>query len=383
VARTFDIILFGATGFTGGKTAEYLARHAPPELRWAIAGRSQSALDAVKQRLVAIEPRCVQVATVCADIGDDASLERMAAQTQVLLTTVGPFADYGEPVVRACVAQGADYVDSTGEHGFVELIKQRYSQPAAERGVRLVTSCGYDSIPPDLGAYFTVGQLPHDRPIELSSYVSLDAQFSGGTMRSAIKVLANPPKSEEIVVASPRGARVRIAKTKVERKPQFGFVGPLLTVDPDVVTRSAAVLDRYGPDFSFAHYSVIGSLLRAIGAAWVMGVAVVMARFKPTRELLLRILPKPGTGPSDAQIAKSWFKIRFVAQSDGRTLETEVSGGDPGYGETSKMLAESALCLALDRASLPKASGLLTPAVAMGDLLLARLQRAGLRFRVL
>jgi short subunit dehydrogenase-like uncharacterized protein len=384
MARAYDIVLFGATGFTGGKTAEYLARHAPAGVRWAIAGRSQAALDAVKQRLIAIDARCEAVATLTANVQDDASLRRLAAQTQVLLTTVGPFIDYGEPVVRACVAEGTDYVDSTGEPLFAKLLLERYAEPARERGVRIVPSCGYDAIPADLGAFFTVGQLPRDQPIQLRGYLAAQAQFSGGTERSAIKALADIPKLGVFDVHSDRpGARIRIAMPQIARRPELGgWVAPLPTIDAAVVTRSAAALDRYGPDFSYAHHAVIGSLLRLVFGLWFFGSGALLAQLAPVRALLLKGAKRSGAGPSDEQMARSWFKLHLVAECNGRVLRTEVSGGDPGYGETSKMLAESALCLAMDRASLPNVSGVLTPAVAMGELLLARLQRAGLVFRV-
>jgi short subunit dehydrogenase-like uncharacterized protein len=154
-------------------------------------------------------------------------------------------------------------------------------------------------------------------------------------------------------------------------------------VDASLVARSAAALDRYGPDFSYAHHGVVGSLIRLIAGGIMIGIGVLLARFAPTRALILKFAKKPGQGPSEEQMQRSWFKLHLVAECGGRTLRTEVSGGDPGYGESSKMLAESALCLASDGAVLPKTSGVLTPAVAMGDPLLARLQRAGLRFRTL
>jgi short subunit dehydrogenase-like uncharacterized protein len=318
-------------------------------------------------------------------VDDEASLLRMTEQTQVLLTTVGPFIDYGEPVVRACVAQGTDYVDSTGEPAFVALLLERYAQSAEQRGVRIVSCCGFDSIPADLGAFFTVRELPNDQPIALAGYMASQAAFSGGTMRSAIKALGSLPSARGSDVPTARsGARVRVVEAKVEKKPELGgWMAPLPTIDAAVVTRSAARLDRYGPDFTYAHHAVIGSLLRLIIGMLVVGSGILLARLGAVRALLLKLAPKSGSGPSEAQIQRSWFKLHLVAQSGGRVIHTQVSGGDPGYGETSKMLAESALCLALDRASLPQFCGVLTPAVAMGDLLLARLQRAGLSFRVL
>jgi short subunit dehydrogenase-like uncharacterized protein len=389
--RAFDIVVFGATGFTGGMTAEYLARNAPAHLRWAIAGRSAASLERVKQRLLAIDAGCARVGVIEARVEDDASLARMASQTRVLLTTVGPFIDYGEPVVRACIEQGTDYIDSTGEPAFSALLLERYAEPARARGVRVVPSCGYDAIPADLGAFFTVRALANgaalDRPVRLAGYLSAEAKFSGGTERSAIKAMADLPATAGAraeVNAARAGARIRISAAKLERRPELGgWVAPLPTIDAAVVTRSAAALAAYGPDFSYAHHAVIGPLWRVIAGALAIGFVALLARFAPTRALLLALVQKPGQGPSAEQMQRSWFKLRMVAESDGRALQTEIAGGDPGYGETSKMLAESALCLALDGAALPRASGVLTPAVAMGEALLARLQRAGLQFRVM
>jgi saccharopine dehydrogenase (NAD+, L-glutamate forming) len=281
------------------------------------------------------------------------------------------------------VAQGTDYIDSTGEPAFIEMLLARYAEPAKQRGVRIVPSCGFDSIPADLGAFYTVGQLPSDQPLKLSGYMQAEATFSGGTEHSAIKAAASVEAARELAFPSARaGARVRVLKAKVERRPELGgWVAPLPTVDASLVARSAAALDRYGPDFSYAHHGVIGSLLRLIAGGILVGIGVLLARFAPTRALILKFAKKPGQGPSEAQMQRSWFKLHLVAECGGRTLRTEVSGGDPGYGETSKMLAESALCLASD--ALPKTSGVLTPAVAMGESLLARLQRAGLQFRTL
>jgi short subunit dehydrogenase-like uncharacterized protein len=383
--RAYDIVIFGATGFTGGKVAEYLARHAPPNLRWAIAGRAREKLESVRARLVALDARNAGVGMIEASVNDDASLERMAGQTRVLVTTVGPFIDYGEPVARACVTQGTDYIDSTGEPNFYNLLLGRYAGDAAKRNVRLVPSCGFDSIPADLGVLFTVKQLPSGQPIRLSGYLQVRAAFSGGTERSAIKSLAPAPEGIKAVPPSaPPGRRVTLSKGKVERRPDLdGWASPLPTIDGPIVRRSASSIDRYGPDFTYAHHALHPSLLILLLAAWFFGWLAVFAKIGPLRELLLKLVKKPGQGPTEEQMKKAWFKLRFIGESGEETVRTEVSGGDPGYGETSRMLAESALCLALDRGSLPARSGVLTPAEAMGDVLLERLQRAGMSFRVL
>jgi short subunit dehydrogenase-like uncharacterized protein len=384
-SRPYDIVVFGATGFTGQKVAEYLARNAPAEVRWAIAGRSRNKLEAVKAKLVGIDGKCRDVGVVEASVDDASSLAAMARAARVVLTTVGPFIDYGEPVVRACVDNCTDYVDSTGEPHFVELLLARYSSTAESRDVRIVPSCGFDSIPADLGVFFTVQRLPAGQPIRMSGYMKFDAAFSGGTEQSAIKSLV-PPKDPIRVPAraATNGRKVGFGKPKVQRRPDMnGWSAPLPTIDASVVVRSAKSIDRYGPEFSYAHHVIHPSFLIMLAAFWFFGSLAFWVRFPPFRAFFLRVAKKSGIGPSDERMKRSWFKMRFEAECGGQTIKTEVSGGDPGYGETSKMLAESALCLAQDRARLPKRAGVLTPVEAMAEPLLERLTRAGLRFEVL
>ena len=383
--RAYEVVVFGATGFTGNKTAEYLARHAPKTLAWAIAGRSAQKLAEVKARLVSIDPVWEKVGVLQASVDDAASLSAMAAQTRVVLTTVGPFIDYGEPLVKACIAEGTDYVDSTGEPFFVQMLQARYADAAARANVRLVPSCGFDSIPADLGVLFTVQQFPPGAKVSISGYIKLKATFSGGTEQSAIKSFV-PPK--DAVTPPPpvasNGRRVRLVTSKVKRLPELGgWSAPLPTIDGPVVLRSAASLDRYGPDFSYSHNVIHVSALALLVAGLVFGSLAVLVQVSFIRNLLLKLVKKSGEGPSDEQMEKSWFSLSFIAESDGKTIRTEVRGGDPGYGETSKMLAESAMCLALDSWRLPERAGLLTPAEAMGDVLIARLKGAGLQFNVL
>ncbi len=382
--REYDLVVFGATGFTGGMTADYLARHAPPDLRWAIAGRSRDKLEVVKARLLAANPRAAAVGCIEARIDDPPSLISMASRTRVLITTVGPFIDYGEPVVAACIEAGTDYIDSTGEPFFVERLLGRYAEPAAARGVRVIPSCGFDSIPADLGALFTVLQLPSDQPITMHGYMQVDARFSGGTEQSAIKSIA-PPKDRVAVppLVPTGGRRVRELPVKLQKHPALGkWITPLPTVDGPTVLRSAAMLDRYGPDFAYGHGAVHASFGVVVAAGVLFGSLAVLARMAPTRALLLKVAKKSGQGPSEEHMRRAWFKLRFIAECAGKVVQTEVAGGDPGYVETSKMLAESGMCLAQDRGRLPARSGVLTPAAAMGDVLLARLQAAGLQFRV-
>ena len=379
--RSYDLVLFGATGFTGTLTATYVARHAPAHLRFALAGRNRDKLELVKQQLMVIDPRWDSVGIVEANVDDDVSLQRMAASTQVLLTTVGPFIDYGLPVAQACVEQGTDYIDSTGEPQYVDLLLRRCHARALERGVRLVPSCGFDSVPADLGVLFTILNFPQDMPIAVSGYLSLKAAPSGGTERSAIKTFAprtadNPP----LPVVAPSGRRVHLAKARVQKK-YGGWASPLETIDGTIVTRSAAAMPRYGVDFTYAHHVVHPSFAVMILAFLFFGGLSIFARVAAVREFFLKVAKKSGQGPSAALMSKGWFTFRFEGRCGDQSVSTEVSGGEPFYTETSKILAEAALCLIENRADLPTNAGVLTPASAMGEKLIDRLQQAGIAFR--
>jgi short subunit dehydrogenase-like uncharacterized protein len=384
--RHYDIVLFGATGFTGALTAEYLARHAPATTRWALAGRNHDKLVRVRGRLAEINPACAELPLLAADIGDAGSVGAMAQSTGVVITTVGPYILYGEPLVAACAAAGTGYVDLTGEPEFVDRMWLRYHAQAQQTGARLVHSCGFDSIPYDLGALFTVEQLPEGVPIKLEGFVRASGTFSGGTYHSAIQIMgrlrqgARAAAERRKLEPKPAGRRVRGVQGTPRRDAEAGgWVAPFPTIDPLTVLRSARALDRYGPDFSYSHYLVVKRLPILAGMGAGACAAIALAQLPPTRELLLK-LKDPGQGPAPEQREKAWFRVRLVGDGGGRRVVTDVRGGDPGYGETSKMLAESALCLAHDQ--LPERAGQLTPAVAMGDALRKRLQAAGIAFEV-
>jgi short subunit dehydrogenase-like uncharacterized protein len=253
-------------------------------------------------------------------------------------------------------------------------------------GARLVHSAGFDSIPYDIGALFTVGHLPEDVPIRLQGFVSASASFSGGTYHSAITAFSRLREMSSVArrrrAAEPRdgGRTVRGEKGRPRHeKVVDAWVLPAPTIDPQVVLRSARALERYGPAFTYGHYIAIKKLPVAAALVGGVGAAVVLAQVPPARRWLLG-RKAAGDGPTAAQREKAWFRVRFVGEGGGKRVVTEVAGGDPGYGETAKMLAESALCLAFD--DVPKTSGQVTTAVAMGERLLARLVRAGLTFRV-
>lgn len=384
-ARDFDIVVFGATGYTGGLTAEYLALNAPATARWALAGRNAAKLEAVRAQLAAINPACAKLALLAADATDPDSLKKVAQATRCVITTVGPYILHGEPLVAACAEAGTDYVDLTGEPEFVDLMWLRYHEQARASGARIVHCCGFDSIPHDLGAYFTVQQLPKDEPIRVEGFVRAGGTFSAGTYHSAVNAMgrarlyAKTRKERISKEERPEGRRIGSTPGGIHREFNNWAV-PFPTIDPQVVRRSAAALDRYGPDFKYGHYLLLKNLSSVAGLIAGVGALFTLAQAKPTRDWLLS-KKNSGEGPTPEQRAKAFFKVRFVGEGGGKRVVTQVSGGDPGYGETSKMLAESALCLAFD--TLPKTSGQLTTATAMGNTLIERLQKQGIKFEVL
>lgn len=383
----YEIVLFGATGFTGQLTAQYLAEQGGDGLRWALAGRSLSKLQAVRASLAQSHPELAELPLLQADAGDADSLRTVARSTKVVITTVGPYIRYGEALVAACAEAGTDYVDLTGEPEFVDRMWLAYHDQAQSSGARIVHSCGFDSIPHDLGAWFTVQQLPEDVPLTVEGFVRAGGTVSGGTWHSAIAAFsrfreyAGAARERRTREGWPVDRKIGSTQQRIRyHKLLKTWVVPFPSIDPHMVRRSAAADDRYGPEFRYGHYIQVKKLSTVIALLGGVSAAFVGAQFKLTRERLLR-LRDPGEGPDEDARAKAWFRVRFIGRGGGRRVITEVSGGDPGYGETSKMLAESALCLARDR--LPKKSGVLTPTSAMGNKLIERLQAAGIQFNVI
>lgn len=394
----YDIIVYGATGFTGKLTAEYLVSSKEAKtLKLAIAGRNPSKLDACKQDLLQLNPD-ISIDTIEAYSDSLTSLKAMAAQTKVVITTVGPYLKYGEMLVQACVEEGAHYVDLTGEPEFVESIEYRFHDQAEQNQVKIVNSCGFDSIPHDLGAMYTVHELnkligedkAYKTPIKVEGFIEAQGTFSGGTWHSAItqfsrlrefqKKRKGWNKSKTTKPTDRR--RTRVMAPVVKRIKPFGaWACPFPSIDPQVVKRTAAARSEYGPNFVYGHYILVKQLPKLVAGVAGVGGIVALSQFKYSRDKLLKV-KDPGQGPSPSTREKSWFKVHFIGEADGLHIWTEVRGGDPGYGETAKMLAESALCLARDQ-SLPKEYGIVTPGAAMGTALIDRLHQAGITFRTI
>ncbi|MEQ1617368.1 MAG: saccharopine dehydrogenase NADP-binding domain-containing protein [Terricaulis sp.] len=402
--KEFDLIVYGASGFTGRLVAEYLLKvyGASGAVRWAVAGRDAEKLAAVMAGLGAP----ATLPALAANASDPASIEALAQRASVILTTVGPYQLYGEPLVAACARAGTDYVDLCGEPAWMAQMIARYEGAAKASGARIAFSCGFDSIPFDCGVFY-LQQQAMERFGQPFSRVrgrvrTMKGGFSGGTLASMLatleagrrdpsiaKIMTNPyalvPTSPG--VRQPRG-------DSVVHDEGIGWSTPFImaAINTKNVHRSNALSNyRYGRDFNYDEMQLMGEgengEKRAKAAANAMKMQMALLAFAPTRALLRRFaLPKPGQGPSKEERESGSYEVLYVGDmgagaNDQRTLRAVVSGDkDPGYGSTSKMITEAALCLKdTPRATTP--GGIWTPAAAMGEALIARLQeKAGLRF---
>jgi len=380
MARDYDIVVFGATGYTGSLVTDYLAR-SKPALRWAIAGRDEEKLAERSQELRS--KSSVEVPYLVASASEPASLARLAMSARVVLTTVGPYAKLGEPVVEACIAAGTDYVDVTGEPEFVANMIHKYEGAANAAGVRLVPCAGFDSVPHDLGVFFVMDAMRPTGPVEVEAFVHASGGFSGGTWQSALGAFASLRDKDKrnIPHLTSPGRRVTARPLRPRFEPEVsGWVLPMPSIDPQIVLRSAGALDLYGPAFSYGHYVRVGSLGKAVGLAVGVGGAIGLAQLGPARTLMSR-LKRAGDGPSADARTRGFFRVTILAKSEAEKVIARVSGGD-AYEETAKMASEAALLLATQRDALPARAGFLTPASAFGNHLVERLDRAGVRFEI-
>ncbi len=400
-AKIYDICVFGATGFTGTLVAEYLSRHVDIQMiKWAIAGRNKQKLEFLQN---SFRQKGFSVPGILvADVGDYNSLCSMSVRSRVVITTVGPYSRYGEPLVKACIENKSDYVDLVGEPAFVDTMRYRYQQQAEAARVKIINACGFDSIPHDLGVLFTVQALKEKFPadqykylqIECAGYVSTHARFSGGTWHSLIGALATYRSHRRNKQSWKLEGYTGKEKMTYGRKVSGGVPGifhyprfsswamPMPTIDPEIVLRSAQLRDDYGLRFRYQHYILVEKFWMVPALVFGALTLFILAQFQNGRERLAKVIA-PGEGPNEEQRKESWFNVFFNARANGIKVSTQVSGGDPGYTETSKMLAESALCLALQRDKTPARFGITTTAAAIGEVLIERLQRAGIKFEVM
>lgn len=411
MSRRFDVVVFGATGFTGRLVAKYLAERygVGGAVRWAIAGRNLGKLESLRAELGRLGVGAAQVPVVEADSADRRSLEALCGEAQVVISAVGPYASYGSELVGACVERGADYCDLTGETPWIRSMIQTHHERAREQGLRIVHCCGFDSVPSDLGVWAMQGEAlrRHGAPLKrIALYLERSrGGVSGGTIASMLQMLADADGTTRRVlsdpyalnpVGSPRGPDGPDQR-RVEWDEELGtWTAPFVmaVINTRVVRRTNAVLGfPWGTDFSYRESVALptGPPGWAMGQAmtWGLGLLMWLGAMKPTRRLLeATVLPSPGEGPRPELVESGYFRMRMVGSGEDRRgrpthLEGRILGKrDPGYGATSRMLTEAALALALERERLPGVFGVLTPAAAMGDVLLERLGRADVRIEV-
>ncbi|MDI6098667.1 saccharopine dehydrogenase NADP-binding domain-containing protein [Actinoplanes sp. NEAU-A12] len=399
--REFDVIVYGASGFVGVLTARHLAASAPAGTRLALGGRSAAKLEQVKSRLGVDWP------IVVADADDASALATMAGRTRVVLTTVGPYAKYGRPLARVCAETGTDYVDLTGEVLFARDSIDENHETARRTGARIVHSCGFDSIPSDIGVHVLHALVSADGEGELTDttlvVTSLRGGFSGGTidsMRHQVDVMKNDVRLRKIGASPYSLSPDRAAEPELGRQPDMptlagsdvdpslrGHLAPFVmaSYNTRVVRRSNALRGwAYGRKFRYREVMSVGTSpaapVIALATKAALNALVIGFAVPPVRFLLDRILPAPGTGPSETAQRNGHFTMDiFTKTTSGARYRARVKAkGDPGYAATAVMLGESALALALDRDRLPESEGgVLTPATAIGDVLTDRLRTAG------
>ncbi len=406
--RSFDVVVFGASGFTGKLVARYFARQvgAAGRVRWAIAGRSREKLEAVRRELARIDPDATRLPILVAQSADAASLRALARQTRVICSTVGPFTLHGTKLVEACLEERTHYCDITGEVQWIREMARKHHERATAQNTRIVHSCGYDSVPSDLGAFVAqscaIEQSGQPARVLRCVLSGSAAGFSGGTFASMMAAFeqAKSDPSVDAILRDPFALCPDPGLPTGSRYEQHGparakdfdtFTAPfMLSVgNTRIVHRSNALLEfRYGLDFSYDESmrtgrGVRGALLSG-GISLGMAVAERAIKVSTTRTLLSKVLPKPGEGPSEEARRGAHFRLDFRGElPNGKVVTAEVSAqGDPGYDETAKMVSECALSLALDGdIAGALTGGVLTPASAFGSRLADRLRAAGWTIR--
>ncbi len=389
--KDIDIIIYGATGFTGKLCVKYF-QSLNTTVNWAMAGR-----NLIKLEKVAKENQ-TNVEIIIADSDDEKALDNLTSRARVILSTTGPFHRYGSKLVASCIKNHSHYVDITGENFWVKGLIEKHHKEASAKGIRIVPSCGFDSIPSDLGTFFAAKAL--SQPIKrIESFHSYQGGASGGTLETMFSMgeldlgddltdpfLLNPEDSYSNKQKQLSSDRVGIAK-----KPEINaWSGPFImaTANTRVVRRTEALLalrqESYGADFTYQEHAFHKSWFSAVKSLVLTGLSVLVL-LSPLKRLVKPFLPKPGEGPSESVQENGWFDCKYIVETEEGTKKVfNMSGkGDPGYKVTSKLVSECALCLIEDLERLPggpEYGGVLTSAAGLGSPLITRLKKAGISF---
>jgi short subunit dehydrogenase-like uncharacterized protein len=399
--RSYDVVLYGASGFVGKQTVQYFVSHAA-DLRWAIAGRNRQKLEAVRDQVG------VSVDVLIADSQDQSAIDAIVSQTRVILTTAGPFALYSNAIVDACVRFKTHYVDITGETPWVRTLIDRYHPQAAIDGTRIIPCCGFDSVPSDLGAYLIVRHLQRELNLpcqQVKAYFQATGGFNGGTLASAFNLYDSQELTQmnEPFLLNPSRNQTQ-AQNDRNRDPQMPvfdadlntWVAPffMAPVNTRIVRRSCALSEdwreSYGADFTYQEYLKLDEPFAGLKAASLtagLGLVIGVLQQPQLRAIVQPLLPQPGSGPSEQTMNEGWFSCELVGTaSNGRKVRGMIRDqGDPGNRATVKFVCESALSLALQTDQLPGGrarGGVLTPATGLGDVLAERLRQSGMTVEV-
>ena len=395
--RDFDLIIWGATGFTGNLVCDYINKnYNERELRWAIAGRNKKKILKLQQKLKIDDSR-----TIIADSSDKNSLVKMVKKSKVVCTTVGPYAKYGTNLVEACIEGETNYCDITGETQWIRRIIDRFHTKAKEKNIKIINSCGFDSIPSDMGVFYSQ-KIMLEKTGKYASTINMRVAgakggISGGTYSSLSNVLEEALIDKEVrkTLTNPYGLNPidkQFGPDKSDLREVIfdavsnSWIAPFVMagINTKIVRRSHALMDfMYGKNFAYDEATLTGKGIAGQIRGYMSLIPIFLATRKKgsiIKKIVDFILPKSGEGPSKKTRIKGYYNLRFYLTADKMTYVSKVLGDmDPGYGSTSKMLAESAICLALDE--IPDTYGILTPSVALGDSLLKRLEEnAGLTF---
>lgn len=392
--NSFDIILIGATGFTGRRAAKYLQQHAPDSLRWGIAARNPDKLSRIAKETGLPDERCFVVDTL-----NKTQVEDIVTKTGIIITTVGPFSLYGEEVIAACAQTGTHYLDITGEVGFIKEMADKYEEAAHKSGALLIPFSGFDSVPADLATFLLQKEFNQPKKLSIRSYYSISGGFNGGTIATMLnkfetgeyKKMNNPAllldENSSQKIHTPEKAHFFGFDKMINRWSAPFIMG---AINSKVVYKSASIMrgkeSPYADSLAYSEHSSLGRWYNPLPFIVVSTIVLSITLLGPKkwfRTFLRKIMPAPGEGPSEQKIESGYFKLKAKAVDENNkssSLEMYYPG-DPGNKSTVFFLVESALCLAENKESLDKESGFKTPASALGQLLVDRLKQRGLNIK--
>lgn len=366
VDKKYDIVVHGATGFTGKLICEYLSLNNDKErIKWSISGRNKDKLSTIAKKY--------NIDYFVADAFDKKNLDIITNQTKLIISVVGPYSIYGKDLIQSCIENSCHYLDLTGEPEFVNYVEKKYSELASKKNILIINCCGFESIPPDIGVFYTLKHLKEENAV-INSYLSTKGQISGGTWASFL----NSFSSNKSVIKKTSGIKSKTKKIFFNKNlKKWALIFPV--IDKYIVKKSSKNLNGYGKNFSFNEYILFNNRIQIFTLIISLFFIGILSKIKIFRKILMNIIPS-GTGPNKVKRDSHWFNIKLFASSNNNSIVTTIKGGDPGYGETAKFISEMGLCIINDYDNLNLKKGVITPAMCAGDLMIKRLQNSGIIF---